>query len=429
MMDVQRRRRNRWSVPILIGPLTGLAAGAAMLLTALVLRWILGVPTATEMIFDRAFPLISIDFFVRSIVWAGGYTPLKLNGVYGALAGQLVAAMISGVAYAWYMGGRDPRLSRRRALALVVPSLLCVWLTFVVVLWPNLVTEYHGVPPGWARFVSALGLLVDFAVCAFGIMLFYEWLADVRLPAAHNRHSSEAAKVPRRVFLFLGVTAAVSVLLGAVLRRLFELGTFAYDGKTNDAPGVDHLTSNDRFYSVTKNIVDPDINPTLWRLEVGGLVDHPRTFTLEELKAMPSEEQETTLMCISNPVGGGLISNARWTGVPLPQVLRLCAAKEDAAALLFHAADGYYETIPVGKAFGESTLLAYLMNGSPLPHVHGAPLRLITPGLYGEKNPKWLTRVEMLAEGDPRLVRRHGCGFYKEQGLGPQFHHSDHVAS
>jgi DMSO/TMAO reductase YedYZ molybdopterin-dependent catalytic subunit len=102
-------------------------------------------------------------------------------------------------------------------------------------------------------------------------------------------------------------------------------------------------------------------------------------------------------------------------------VLRLCAAKEDAAALLFHAADGYYETIPVGKAFGASTLLAYLMNGSPLPHVHGAPLRLITPGLYGEKNPKWLTRVELLAEGDPRLVRRHGCGFYKEQGWGPNF--------
>jgi DMSO/TMAO reductase YedYZ molybdopterin-dependent catalytic subunit len=66
-------------------------------------------------------------------------------------------------------------------------------------------------------------------------------------------------------------------------------------------------------------------------------------------------------------------------------------------------------------------MLAYGMNGGPLPRIHGFPLRMIVPGLYGEKNPKWLTRIDLLAEGDPRLVRRRGCGFYKEQGWGPNF--------
>ena len=65
-----------------------------------------------------------------------------------------------------------------------------------------------------------------------------------------------------------------------------------------------------------------------------------------------------------------------------------------------------------------STLVAYEMNGEPLPNRHGFPLRMIVPGLYGEKNPKWLTRIELLNEADARLHRRHGCGFYKEQGWG-----------
>jgi DMSO/TMAO reductase YedYZ molybdopterin-dependent catalytic subunit len=61
------------------------------------------------------------------------------------------------------------------------------------------------------------------------------------------------------------------------------------------------------------------------------------------------------------------------------------------------------------------------MNGGPLPKAHGFPLRLIVPGLYGEKNPKWLTRIELLDDGDPRLHKKHPFGFYKEQGWGPNF--------
>src|SRR6516165_9337671 len=86
--------------------------------------------------------------------------------------------------------------------------------------------------------------------------------------------------------------------------------------------------------------------------------------------------------------------------------------------VMFRAADGYYETFRFEKSMEPTTLVAYEMNGEPLPQRHGFPLRLIVPGLYGEKNPKWLTRIELLDEADARLNRRHGCGFYKQQGWG-----------
>src|SRR3979411_836141 len=113
-------------------------------------------------------------------------------------------------------------------------------------------------------------------------------------------------------------------------------------------------------------------------------------------------EHLTTLCCISNPVGGGLISNARWKGVPLPAILNAAKPKPGLEALLFPAAYGYYETFPIAKAFEPTTLLVYEMNGGPIPHIHGFPLRLIVPGLYGEKNPKWLTKIEGLTAHHPR---------------------------
>ncbi len=133
---------------------------------------------------------------------------------------------------------------------------------------------------------------------------------------------------------------------------------------------------------------------------------------------MPAVEQETTLLCISYGIGSGLCSNAIWKGVPLPTLLAQAKPKSNVTTVLFRAADGYYETFRFEKAMEPTTLVAYQMNGQPLPQRHGFPLRMIVPGLYGEKNPKWLTRIELLDEADARLHRRHGCGFYKEQGWG-----------
>ena len=87
---------------LLVGIAAGVLAGIAMLVTMGILRLVFGWPTPTELIFDRLFPFLTVEFFISSLVKAGGYTPLKLQGVYGALAGQLAVAAIGGVIYSWY---------------------------------------------------------------------------------------------------------------------------------------------------------------------------------------------------------------------------------------------------------------------------------------------------------------------------------------
>jgi DMSO/TMAO reductase YedYZ molybdopterin-dependent catalytic subunit len=178
------------------------------------------------------------------------------------------------------------------------------------------------------------------------------------------------------------------------------------------------IRPRDEFYQVSKNLIDPMIVRDSWRLDIIGQVENPQVYSFADIAAMPAVEQETTLLCISYGIGSGLCSNAIWKGVPLPRLLAQAKPKPNVTTVLFRAADGYYETFRFEKAMEPTTLVAYEMNGEPLPQGHGFPLRLIVPGLYGEKNPKWLTRIELLDEADARLHRRHGCGFYKQQGWG-----------
>ena len=178
------------------------------------------------------------------------------------------------------------------------------------------------------------------------------------------------------------------------------------------------IRPRDEFYQVSKNLIDPMIVRDSWRLDIVGQVENPQVYSFADISAMPAVEQETTLLCISYGIGSGLCSNAIWKGVPLPRLLAQAKPKPNVTTVLFRAADGYYETFRFEKAMEPTTLVAYEMNGEPLPQGHGFPLRLIVPGLYGEKNPKWLTRIELLDEADARLHRRHGCGFYKQQGWG-----------
>jgi DMSO/TMAO reductase YedYZ molybdopterin-dependent catalytic subunit len=410
------------------GFVTGLTGGILMLVTAAFLRTYLGSPSATELIFDRAFPLVTVDFFVQQIGRFGGYIPLKIAGVVASLSGQLLAAAFGGLAYAVILEVAQRRRTDDRRLwidplgwKLVLSGLLVVWIGLLIFLWPTLVTQYYGVPFAIAPYLTSLGLLIEFGVCAASILVLYGYLTHRPQFTPESARTLLAGRKSRRAFIHLVVTALGAVAFGGLFRRLRRTSTLDYDGNTYDGPDVEFITPNEDFYSVTKNLVDPDVARNIWRLDIAGAVDEPRTYSFAELASLPATEQLTTLCCISYPVGGGLMSNALWKGVPLPGILRAAKPKPGVEALLFHAADGYYETFPIAKAFEPTTLLAYEMNCEPIPHIHGFPLRLIVPGLYGEKNPKWLTRIELLTAKDPRLIRTHGCGFYKEQGWGPNF--------
>ncbi len=400
-----------------------------MLAVMACLRLFFSLATPSEMIFDRIFPFLTVDFFIGSLVKAGGYSQLKLQGVYGALAGHLGAAVLSGMIYGLFVSLAPARRQRGPAwgLRLVVPGVLAVWAVVILLLWPQMLTSYNGRPPGTAMLLNALALLVSFGACGAALMGFYALLTKPVPPMEPaNRPAAKRGFEPpvtRRRFIAGGLGAGAALVLGSVLRRFFHIGTFSYDGTQYAGPQVRKITPNDKFYQVTKNLVDPDVARDVWRFELTGNIEHPRTYTYAELAGLPAVEQETTLQCISYGVGSGLISNAVWKGVPLPTLLAAAKPKSDTVSVLFHAADGFFETFPFSKAMESTTLVAWEMNGQPLPPRHGFPVRMIVPGIYGERSAKWVTRLEFLAAGDPRLtINRHGVkgvGFYTEQGWGP----------
>jgi Sulfite oxidase and related enzymes len=412
------------------GFIAGILAGIAMLLVMALLRLFFGWPTPTELIFDRLFPLLTVEFFIGSLVRAGGYTPLKLQGVFGALAAQVIVAGLVGAFYAFYSRRRYQRQSAgsvgnslfdATGLRLIIPGVLGATILLVVLLWPTLVTNYRGFPAGPAHLIASVEMLISFSICGLGIIFFYGLLSRPQIDPEDKTVPAKPVSVGRRRFVALGIGAMVALTLGSTLRRLFRMGTFSYDGRQYGGPNVQKITPirpEDEFYQVSKNLIDPDVARDSWRLDIDGQVENPRVYSFADIAAMPAVEQETTLLCISYGVGSGLCSNAIWKGVPLPTLLAQVKPKPNVTTVLFRAADGYYETFRFAKAMESTTLVAYEMNGEPLPRRHGYPLRLIVPGLYGEKNPKWLTRIELLDESDARLHRRHGCGFYKQQGWG-----------
>jgi DMSO/TMAO reductase YedYZ molybdopterin-dependent catalytic subunit len=154
------------------------------------------------------------------------------------------------------------------------------------------------------------------------------------------------------------------------------------------------VTPNDQFYVVSKNIIDPTVDPTTWTLEVTRLAESPYRLTLEELRALPSQTEYVTLECISNPVGGDLMSNALWRGVPLRDLLDRAKLKPGVVEVACFADDGYSDSIPISLAMEPEVMVAYEMNGEPLSREHGAPARLLAPGRFGMKHVKWLTRIE-----------------------------------
>ena len=172
----------------------------------------------------------------------------------------------------------------------------------------------------------------------------------------------------------------------------------------------DPITPIDEFYVVSKNFVDPRVNignPN-WTIRIDGEVQTPRTFSAADLQALAAPDFVSTLTCISNPVGGPLISTARWTGAPLAKVLDLSGIDPAATTVVFHGTDGYSDSLPMAKATAPTTMLVWKMNGEPLPRRHGFPVRLIVPGRYGIKNVKWLERIEVV-QGDYK-------GYWQQKG-------------
>jgi DMSO/TMAO reductase YedYZ molybdopterin-dependent catalytic subunit len=178
------------------------------------------------------------------------------------------------------------------------------------------------------------------------------------------------------------------------------------------------ITPNEEFFSVA-HYSQPEVDVEEWQLEIAGLVQHPMTFTLDELKTWPRQEVTYTLECAGNHgfdwfTGG--IGNAQWAGIALGPLLEEAGILPEGREVVFYGADTGIETIreqeitqnfarsmSLEDAMSPNNLLCYEMNGEPLPQANGFPLRLIAPGWYGIANVKWLQRIEVRSS---RLMNR-----------------------
>ncbi len=157
------------------------------------------------------------------------------------------------------------------------------------------------------------------------------------------------------------------------------------------------FTGLDEFY-IQSYSATPRVDISTWRLEIGGLVEQPLTLTYDDIRSLPAREFTWTLECISNPPGGTLIGNQVWRGTPLVPLLERAGIKSEARRVLWRAADGYVTSITLDRVLHPDAMLVYEMAGGPLPPEHGFPLRVFLPGHYGQKMPKWLERIELIAE-------------------------------
>jgi DMSO/TMAO reductase YedYZ molybdopterin-dependent catalytic subunit len=157
------------------------------------------------------------------------------------------------------------------------------------------------------------------------------------------------------------------------------------------------ITPTADFYRIDTALSVPQLSRTDWRLKIHGMVDRELTYRFEDLSRFPVVEKVLTLTCVSNPVGGDLISNATWIGYRVRDLLAGAGVHPDADMVLSTSIDGFTAGTPVEALTDDrEALLAIAMNGEPLPTEHGYPARLVVPGLYGYVSAtKWVVDLEL----------------------------------
>ncbi len=214
--------------------------------------------------------------------------------------------------------------------------------------------------------------------------------------------------------LGLFTAGAVSGVVGAVLSRArssvsADRDEFALPAVDVSAPPIpptvqpkgvalpSFITGNDDFYRIDTALIVPQLSRADWALKIHGMVDHEITYRFADLERFEVVEKVVTLACVSNPVGGELISNASWTGYRVRDLLADAGVHSDADMVLSKSTDGFTAGTPVeALTDGRDALLAIGMNGQPLPTEHGYPARLVVPGLYGYVSAtKWVVDLEL----------------------------------
>lgn len=264
---------------------------------------------------------------------------------------------------------------------------------------------------GWGEAVIPAGLAALTGLFALQRLL--------RLGRARRDDTDEGAGDPSRRSILVGLTAVfgAAALAGGFGRSLLEQAKRIAAGRfdvvlpfaANPLPAVPDaaefglpdlatvITSNEEFYRIDTAFAVPRVDIQEWTLRVSGMVNRPYEISFFDLLDMRMVERDVTLSCVSNEVGGSLVGNARWLGVPLTEILDRAGVQSDAEQIVGRSVDDFTVGFPVEAAYdGREALVAVGMNDEPLPFEHGFPARLVVAGLYGYVSAtKWLSEIEL----------------------------------
>ena len=375
----------------------GIAAGAAALLVTLVMRLLgLGVflpELALNAVITR-IPGPLESFFIGALGEGA-----KGLGIVCALVGVEVAYGLGAIPWRWI----QRRVPWRYGVVLLYTGVATAAVVLVVL--PALGAGLAG-----SQTVAGTGFAVLSQLLGGWL---YATVLDYFLVDVAGRHP-EGFSPSRRQFLtgVLAAAASLSVAFVTFSSAVVQPGRLAF-GSVQDLL-ADEVTPTADFYVVTKNLIDPTVDPSAWSLTVDGLVSSPLSLSYAELQAriasgaLPAAGEYATMECVRNEVGGNLIGTARWDGVRLADVLALAGLEAAADWIEFTCVDGYTVAVPLARAQDPATLVVLEMNGAPLEDRHGGPVRVLVPGKYGMFSAKWLNRIT--------AVQGEVLGFWQQKG-------------
>ncbi len=397
------KRRRLWGM----AAFAGIVSAGVLLASGELLSLVFG---------SRSSPLIAVGAFVIDIVppWAKDLV-IALFGTNDKIV--LLASLGLAVVVAAAIGG---------VLQLIRPPLGVV----VVVIAGGLSMAAIATRAGAGLFDTVptlVGTIVASFVIHGSIARLRTWrdagqAGGSRLRSTNDGSTTEeaapSAAVGRRGFLQFTLVTAVAAAVVAAGSRIAD-ATLSSLNAVRDAltlpapgstvtipagadlqiPGVTPLfVPNGDFYRIDTALVVPEIDPNTWNLRVNGMVEQEVNLSFQQLLDMGLDEYVITLTCVSNEVGGPLLGNAKWLGVPVRDVLAMASPKSGADMVLSRSIDGFTASSPLDALNDpmRDAILAVAMNGEPLPLEHGFPVRMVVPGLYGYVSAtKWLTELKV----------------------------------
>lgn len=378
------RHAPRWA-----GALSGfLAAALGLALGTLLAKLLTGVPTPINSVGNRAIdfaPPFLKDFAIEQ--FGTNDKPVLIGGVVVTL---VIVSLVVGA-----IGVTRPRVAQGAMIALGV-------IAFAAALFDRTATANI--------VITVLPTLLTGLVATVAVTYLLRRMGVLRGEAGSTDGFD------RRAFLIGAFGIAAVAAIGGGLTRVFG-GAAARESRANvtlptaaePAPPIPagaqieldgispYITPNKDFYRIDTALSVPDVPTEGYNLRIHGMVDRELNFSYQDLLDMPLEEHRVTLTCVSNEVGGPYVGNATWLGIRTSTLLEMAGVQSGADAVLSTSADGWNTGTPLEAVTDDrSSLIAVGMNGQPLPLIHGFPVRMVVPGLYGYVSAtKWLTDIEV----------------------------------